>query len=74
MAYNFSDQLVRNLVVATHLPEELDAKVLTDNTIELVLVCKRDKQPWPCAAVRELTVWTQQNAHGRTTVKGGRTD
>lgn len=73
MAYNFNDQQVRNLVAHTHQPEELDVKTLDDNTIELALVCQRDRQPWPCKASSELAVWTQAHAR-KIAVKGGRTD
>lgn len=57
MAYDFTDGRVRALVGSTHIPEEVSAKVLADGTVELAMVCRQDKQPWPCAADKELAAF-----------------
>lgn len=55
MAYDFNDRLVRELIVSTHFPVELDQGRDGDGYVVLSLVCQKDLRPWPCPAMQQYT-------------------
>jgi hypothetical protein len=65
MPYDFSDQPVYDLILRTHQPTELGGFTVTtfggqtSLTEPLSLVCEKDGEPWPCAAITELREFDQ---------------
>ena len=64
--YDFNDQLVYNLISTTHLPEETGGFRIESAaggvvaTEPLRLVCRKDGEDWPCAAVKQLRAFDEQ--------------
>ena len=60
MPYDFTDEHVYSLVKGTHLPEETgglrieNASGYSAQIEPLRLVCRKDGEDWPCAAVTQL--------------------
>jgi len=49
--YDFNDPDIRHLVILTHVPTEVNQG--DKGSIDLALVCEKDLEPWPCAAIKQ---------------------
>lgn len=70
--YDLTDSLVLEVVRSGHRPEEFSAPVPDPATfdptrpIALMLLCTKDREPWPCSAITQLR--TFETARGRPNV------
>lgn len=47
--YDFSDPAIRDLVDQNHCPDEQYTE--SSGFKEVALLCKKDRQPWPCPII-----------------------
>lgn len=60
--YDFSDELIRDLVRVNHVPVE-DVETTSQGTTLRPVLCVRCRAHWPCDPITELRAWQLTNGY-----------